>query len=64
METKRFEQEMALLARKYGLHLSWQDLKFGYRRARFACDTYDEMAAVLNLLWHTGRSLGGSLGLF
>ena len=32
MENPKFEQRMALFARKHGLHLTWQDVKFGYRR--------------------------------
>lgn len=55
METTKFEQKMALLARKHNLHLSWQDMKFGYRRARFICESNEEMVAVLHLLWHTGE---------
>ena len=53
MLSLNFEQKMVLLARKYGLHLTWQDIKYGYRRARFTCDSREEMAAILNLLWHT-----------
>ena len=47
-----FEQRMSLLAKRHGLHLTWQDIKFGYRRARFICDSREEQAALLNLLWH------------
>ena len=53
MENPKFEQRMALFARKHGLHLTWQDVKFGYRRARFICESREEMTAILNLLWHT-----------
>jgi len=53
MENLKFEQRMALFARKHGLHLTWQDVKFGYRRARFICESREEMTAILNLLWHT-----------
>lgn len=49
MATK-FEQRMALLAKKNGLKLDWQGLQLGYRRARFTCDSHEELMAVLNLV--------------
>ena len=51
MSGMKFEQKMVLLARKYGLHLTWQDIKYGYRRARFICGSHEEMTAILQLLW-------------
>lgn len=55
MENLKFEQRMALFARKHGLHLTWQDVKFGYRRARFICESREEMTAILNpALAHPG----------
>ncbi len=62
MENPKFEQRMALFARKHGLHLTWQDVKFGYRRARFICESREEMTAILNLLWHT-RGSGPTTGV-
>ena len=53
MATK-FESKMVLFAKKHGLKLGWQDIKYGYRRARFICESREEMTAILNLLWHTG----------
>lgn len=50
---QKFENKMTLMARRYGLHLTWQDVKFGYRRARFTCNTHEELSAILDLLWHT-----------
>ena len=46
MSGMKFEQKMVLLARKYGLHLTLQDLKYGYRRARFICGSHEEMTAI------------------
>lgn len=54
MSGMKFEQKMVLLARKYGLHLTWQDIKYGYRRARFICGSYEELTALLHLLWERG----------
>lgn len=63
MSGMKFEQKMVLLARKYGLHLTWQDIKYGYRRARFICGSHEEMTAILQLLWKRGRRVGRLLGL-
>lgn len=49
MATK-FESRIALVAKKHGLQMVWQDIKFGYRRARFSCESYEEMNAILDLL--------------
>jgi hypothetical protein len=56
METERFEGKMALLAKKHGLRLEWQPVRFGHRRARFTCDSYEEVTAVQSLL----RRIGGA----
>lgn len=59
MENPKFEQRMALFARKHGLHLTWQDVKFGYRRARFICESREEMTAILPRV--SGRTTGAAL---
>lgn len=55
MENMEFGQRMALLSRKHSLQLNWQEVKFGYRRARFTCESHEELKAILNLL----RKIGG-----
>lgn len=42
MVNMEFGQRMALLSRKHGLQLNWQEVKFGYRRARFTCESHEE----------------------
>lgn len=50
----KFEEKMALFAKKNGLTFTWQNLKYGYKWARFVCETPDEMSAILKLLWDSG----------
>ena len=49
MATK-FENKMRLMAKNYGLHLDWQDIKYGYRRVRFTCETHEKMVSLLKPL--------------
>lgn len=46
----RFEESMALTAKKYGLRLEWRRIKFGYRQAKIACDSNEELSAVMRIL--------------
>ena len=49
-----FEEKMVLFAKKNGLTLTWQNLKFGFKWAKFICETPEEMSAILKLLWDKG----------
>lgn len=46
----RLEENMAITAKKYGLRLEWQRIKFGYRRAKITCDSGEELSAVKRIL--------------
>lgn len=46
----KFEDKMALLAKRNRLNLEWQSLQYGFRRARFACDTWEELSVVSGLV--------------
>lgn len=45
-----FDERIALMSKRHGLSVVWQQLKFGFKRAAFDCDSYEEMYAVENIL--------------
>ena len=50
METKiEFERRVYLFACKHGLTLDWQNMQFGYRRARLQCKNDMEFQTIWNL---------------
>lgn len=40
---RTFDERIVMRAKKYGLKVLWQQLKFGFKRAVFDCDSYEEM---------------------
>lgn len=40
------DERIALTAKRHGLIVMWQQLKFGFKRAAFDCGSYEEMYAV------------------
>lgn len=52
-----FDERIALLAKRNGLTVTWQQLKYGLKRAAFDCDSYEEMYAVENLLQRMGGAV-------
>jgi len=46
---KKFVARVVAATKKYHLDLSWQDLKFDFRRAVIACDTEEEFQTALHL---------------
>lgn len=45
-----FDERIALMSKRHGLSVMWQQLKFGFKRAAFDCNSYEEMYAVENIL--------------
>lgn len=43
---EKTESKLVLIAKKYGLHLTWQALRFGYKRAVITCENNEEYMAV------------------
>ena len=41
-----FDERIALRAKRFGLTVKWQQLKFGFKRAVFDCGSYEEMYAI------------------
>ena len=41
-----FDERIALKTKRYGLTPRWQQLKYGFKRAVFDCDSFEEMYAV------------------
>lgn len=41
-----FEERIALIAKRNGLCLKWQPLKFGFKRAVIECDSFEEFGAA------------------
>ena len=44
-----FDERVVLMAKKYGLNVKWQQLKYGFKRAAFTCGSYEEMYAIESL---------------
>lgn len=44
------DERIVMRAKKYGLKVLWQQLKFGFKRAAFDCDSYEEMYAIEGIL--------------
>lgn len=47
---EKTESKLVLIAKKYGLHLTWQALRFGYKRAVITCESNEEYMAVRELM--------------
>lgn len=47
---EKTESKLVLIAKKYGLHLTWQALRFGYKRAVITCENNEEYMAVRELM--------------
>lgn len=50
MRSMTFEERMALVAKKNGFELKWQPLRFGFKRARIRCGSFEEMSAIEYIL--------------
>lgn len=49
-----FDERIALKAKQYGLIPKWQQLKYGFKRAVFDCDSFDEMHAIEKIVQRMG----------
>lgn len=46
----KIENKLALISKKYRLDMTWQHVRFGYKRAVINCTSHEEFTAVLGLL--------------
>ena len=53
-EKLTLDERIALTAKRHGLRVTWQQLKYGFKRAAIECDSYEEMYAVEKIFKNQG----------